>query len=250
MNTLKYTVSGKGFPVVFLHGFLEDQTMWNTILPHFNAIQSICIDLPGHGASDGCSGECSLNTLSRQVKRLLSDIIPDKRFSIVGHSLGGYVALNIARDHDLSIKKIILLHSHPFPDPEEKKKDRTRVANIVDYNKLLFIKEAIPGLFYQPQSYTKEIITLISRASKMEKENIIQTIYAMRDRERNTAIFDKFGKNLHVIQGEFDSLIDAKMMGEYMSTTACHFHLIESIGHMGHIEAQEKTIAILHSILK
>ena len=54
-NKLNYRVSGNGYPVVFLHGFLESVSMWDYI--NIQDVQSIFIDLPGHGKSNNMKTE-------------------------------------------------------------------------------------------------------------------------------------------------------------------------------------------------
>lgn len=48
---LHYRITGNGYPVLLLHGFLEDESMWKEIRQSFDGFQFICVDLPGHGAS-------------------------------------------------------------------------------------------------------------------------------------------------------------------------------------------------------
>lgn len=216
MTTLNFTQQGKGEPLILLHGFLEDNSMWNFMLDAYPSNKIICIELPGHGKSIGMKGNWSLHNMALAVKNCILKSVGTSSISIIGHSLGGYIGLRIAEMLPQQMKHLILLHSHPWPDKEEKKKDRTRVAAIVDYNKTLFINEAIPGLFYDQKKYQTEIDNAIAIASKMKKENIIQTIYAMRDRHSKVSIFNTI-PNLSVIQGAHDPLIDAKKM-----ETLCH----------------------------
>lgn len=249
MTQLNHKSRGKGSPVVLLHGFLENNSMWEPLFPALDNQQIISIELPGHGKSKGLEGGWNLPGITETVKNCIDAIIPQQDFSVIGHSLGGYVALELSRSCADRLNKIVLLHSHPFPDKEEKKKDRTRVANIVDYNKALFIKEAIPGLFYEAQKYQPIIEQLILDALEMKKTDIMHTIYAMRDRESSATMFPLLNEKLHVIQGEFDSLIDAKMMQEICSKSNAHFHLIPNIGHMGQWEATSIVSELLKSIL-
>jgi pimeloyl-ACP methyl ester carboxylesterase len=246
---LNYRIVGKGYPVVFLHGFLESNAMWKNILPGLNNIQAICIELPGHGESPLLEEMLSLPIISKAVKNTIESL-SIKPFSIVGHSLGGYVALHLAEDPTLKIDNIVLLHSHPWADKEKKKGDRNRVAKIVNYNKMLFLNEAIPSLYHQPEKYETIINHLIEEAYKMSEDAIVQTLFAMRDREEKTNVLKDLGKRIHIIQGEFDQLINAKEMEEALGDTGNNFHLIENIGHMGHDEARDEVIKHLGSLLK
>ena len=51
-KTIHYSTDGSGFPLVLIHGFCEDSTMWNDFISHFSNFQIIRIDLPGLGKSE------------------------------------------------------------------------------------------------------------------------------------------------------------------------------------------------------
>ena len=245
-NILNYRIVGNGYPVIFLHGFLESNAMWEDIVENLPKIQAICIELPGHGQSPLLQDSLSLTSISEAVKETLESMMI-KQFSIVGHSLGGYVALHLAEDPDLTINTIVLLHSHPWADSEKKKIDRDRVVKIVDYNKMLFLKEAIPSLYYNEVQNETQINHLIEDAYQMSEKAITQTLIAMRNREDKTNVLKKWGQKVQIIQGEFDQLIDARAMEETSKISGNNFHLIKGIGHMGHHEAKEEIIKLLGS---
>ena len=248
-HILNYRIVGEGYPVVFLHGFLESNAMWENVLQGLPKIQAICIELPGHGESPLLKEDLSLPLMTEAVKKTINSLSIEK-FSIVGHSLGGYVALHLVEDSSLKIDSIVLLHSHPWADAESKKIDRSRVAKIVNYSKILFLKEAIPSLYCKPEQFETRINHLIDEAYKMSEEAIVQTLYAMRDREDKTSVLKKLGKKGHIIQGEFDQLIDAKEMEETSKNTGSDFHMINDIGHMGHDEATKEVIELLGFLQK
>ncbi|PWH85446.1 alpha/beta fold hydrolase [Brumimicrobium oceani] len=252
---LNYRIVGEGYPVVFLHGFLESNSMWENVITQLPNIQAICIELPGHGKSELLDEKLSLSNITEAVKSTILEIKKEKQeekqeekkdgFSIVGHSLGGYVALHLAEDKDLKIDQITLLHSHPWADSESKKVDRGRVARIVEYNKMLFLKEAIPSLYFKPEFFETKINHLIEEAYEMSEEAIVQTLFAMRNREDKSEVLRKWKERIHIIQGEFDSLIDAKTLQKQALESGNIFHLIKSIGHMGHHENEKEVISLL-----
>ena len=117
---LNYTIQGEGFPVVFIHGFLEDLTMWRHMAP-ITGFQSICIDLPGHGLSEA-SEDLAIPSMATQVALLLDALNIDK-FHVVGHSMGGYVGLELLSSDDRT-QKLVLMNSNFWSDDEEKKNNR------------------------------------------------------------------------------------------------------------------------------
>lgn len=248
VQNLNYRIVGEGYPVVFLHGFLESNTMWKNLVPQLDGLKAVCIELPGHGKSALLEETLSLKNITQAVKSTIESL-GLKEFSVIGHSMGGYVALHLAEEMSAEINQLILFHSHPWADSEEKKKDRNRAAKIVEEHKIFFLKESIPNLYYKAAPFEKEINAQIEEAYEMSESAIIQSLLAMRDREDKTNVLQKWKDKLHVIQGEFDPLIDAKRMKEETQVFGNHFYEINSIGHMGYNERNGEVIQILKQLL-
>jgi pimeloyl-ACP methyl ester carboxylesterase len=243
MSTLNIRIQGIGKPVVFLHGFLESSTMWKYLEFPEHMIQCIYIDIPGHGTSSTLIDDTpSIMSLARAIHdNLLSRGID--RFDLVGHSMGGYVALEIARIVNFS-PKVLLLNSNFWADSSEKKQNRDRVISIIKKNKNLFIQEAIPGLFIRPNKHKSEIEVLISEAKTMAEDGITYASLAMRNRPDLTYFAKSIASNLVCIQGEKDGIVSEQEMKD-KSINQIPFITIPNAGHMSHIEASrvvKKTI--------
>ena len=155
---LFHRVSGIGHPVLFLHGFLESSTMWDFLdLP--DSIQKIVVDLPGHGNSLDVSEESTMNYMAELVFDLLV-LLNVKQYTIVGHSMGGYVGLELMK-RDSNCNKLVLLNSNFWNDSPEKIQNRERVSNVIRTNKSHFLYETIPNLFLNPEKYDYEVKALI-----------------------------------------------------------------------------------------
>lgn len=241
---LNHRVIGEGYPVVFLHGFLESNTMWKSVVPKLKGVKAILIELPGHGDSPfyPYGEEMIIRDMSEDVNEVLKTLSIGN-FSIVGHSLGGYVALDLKTiDNKNTIEKVVLLNSHPWSDSEPKKKERTRVVNIVDHNKLLFLNEAIPNLYRNPVKYKKEVQIQLREATKMTEVAIIQSLIAMRDRKAAMEIMKELKHDCLVIQGRYDHLISFNEMEEFTRKYGNVYYLVEDAGHMAHHESEEEVI--------
>ena len=97
-STIFYRVSGLGNPVIFLHGFLENHSIWNTIATEIETLgfKVVLIDLPCHGKSRFDGSICSMQFMAKAVQKIMAEEKISNPF-IFGHSLGGYVALEIAK---------------------------------------------------------------------------------------------------------------------------------------------------------
>jgi pimeloyl-ACP methyl ester carboxylesterase len=70
-----YTDDGKGHPIVFLHGFLENVSMWNPFIPELSKNNRVvCIDLLGHGKTDCLGYVHSMEAMAHTVKAVLDHL--------------------------------------------------------------------------------------------------------------------------------------------------------------------------------
>lgn len=243
MTSLNNRVIGKGKPVVFLHGFLESQTMWEYLPLDDLKVQTILIDLPGHGKSSlEENAEPSILYMAEQVKLTLNTMNVEE-YDIVGHSMGGYVALELARI-DMRCKKIVLLNSNFWGDSEAKRMDRLRVAEIVQQMKSLFLNEAIPNLFVNPSTQMDQVIQLINEANEMDSVSIAYASIAMSERKDYSKEVNRDEYNIYLIQGEKDSIVPNEMMNEKLLCKK-KMRVIKECGHMCHIEAPDKVMEAL-----
>lgn len=242
-DKLNFRIIGEGYPVVFLHGFLESLTMWEYLQIEKFPFQSILIDLPGHGKSiNDAEREPSIDFMAERVLDILSNL-NIQSFSIVGHSMGGYVALSIKNQsiHKLNksfdCQKVVLLNSNFWVDNDLKKKDRLRVAEIVFKNKELFLHTAIPNLFNEPDKFKKQISLLLKEAISMNEHDIAYSSLAMRSREDFSELVSNFETDFLIIQGENDSIVPMDLMIKMISKLELEYVLVKDAGHMAHIQS-------------
>jgi pimeloyl-ACP methyl ester carboxylesterase len=242
-------ISGSGRPVLFLHGFLESNQMWRELTFSSLDIQSIYIHLNGHGelAKQAYKKIHSIKQLAKEIFEKLKPLNLES-YDCVGHSLGGYVALELAK-LDVRLNKLVLFHSNHWEDTEEKKKNRNRVAKIVAANFNLFLHEAIPNLFYEPTSYTQEIKSLIKNAQTIAPQTVIDCSLAMRDRLDNDEFVCENRERCYLIQGALDKTMDTEVARKKWKGEKIHFFEVENCSHMGHFEQKEIIENLLSKII-
>ena len=244
-NMLYNKIEGEGKIIVFLHGFLESSTMWDYLdLKQLNA-KKIFIDLPGHGKSNIILPDSpSVSFMAEKVNELLSNLI-ESEIMVVGHSMGGYVALELAKINS-NISKVILLNSNFWQDSSEKQKDRDRVVEIIKHAKDKFIQEAIPNLFSFPENHQQKINEIVNEAKSFTVDGISFATKAMRDRCDNSKWVMENTSKIHIIQGELDKTAPLDLMYEKLPKNVS-ISLIEDAGHMTHIEASNQVLEIISS---
>jgi len=106
---------GAGNPVVLIHGFSGDLDNW---LFNLDALQSegpvVALELPGHGASSKVLETGSLRELADVLVRVLEKLEVSAA-TLIGHSLGGAVAMRIAIDHPQLARSLVLLAPAGLP---------------------------------------------------------------------------------------------------------------------------------------
>jgi pimeloyl-ACP methyl ester carboxylesterase len=173
---------------------------------------------------------------------------------IVGHSMGGYVALQFASQNENLLMGLALFHSHAQADTDEAKENRRRTINIVKQNRSGFIRQFIPDLFDQRHvgEYAFDIQKLLDIASKMSPDSIVVALSAMRDRDNQLHYLSLSTIPIFFIIGKQDSRMPySKILQQAAIPAHSEVLLLEDVGHMGFIEAPVKTLkALRHFALK
>lgn len=245
-TNLHYQIVGEGKPILFLHGFLEDNSIWNSIYPFFleKNHQIILIDLPCHGLSRFDGESCSMV----QMATALNEFLLEKKIVepfVFGHSMGGYVGLELLR---LCKINLTLVHSNFWADTEEKKKDRNRVIEVVKANKNLFLSESIPNLFAPKnrKEFTETIYELIKKANEIPANEIIAATCGIRDRKSAYDLMNS--ENITIIQGSEDVIIPESVL-ESENKKLKQVPTIYIIKNCGHMSFYEQPIELINLLL-
>ncbi|AVR44985.1 alpha/beta hydrolase [Christiangramia fulva] len=234
---INFSSEGEGNPLVLLHGFLEDIRIWNDLAKELKKErQVICIDLPGHGKSEGFSDVHTMAEMANAVKKVL-DEIEVENISIAGHSMGGYVSLEFLNNFPKMVKSIMLINSTPVDDSVEKKKAREKAVELVSKNKKAYINMAIPNLFSRESKvkFCPEIEDLKNRAMKMEVKNIQAALRGMKIRTNHKSLLRSASIQKAIVAGEEDPILDFNELKSIAEECDCNFYATEN-GHNSYIE--------------
>ena len=144
---IHYSDQGKGSAIILLHGFLENSSMWNNLIPHLiKRNRVICIDLLGHGKTECLGYVHSMDLMAETVNAVLKQI-RIQRVKLIGHSMGGYVALAFCDAFPEKVKALCLMNSTSRADSDEKKINRNRAIEAVKNNYKTFVRISISNLF-------------------------------------------------------------------------------------------------------
>ncbi|WP_111706910.1 alpha/beta fold hydrolase [Lutibacter citreus] len=247
-SQVHFSDTGKGSAIVLLHGFLENSSMWNSTVNILSTkFRVICIDLLGHGKTENLGYVHSMNDQAEMVKTVLNHLHL-RKYMLVGHSMGGYIALAFGKLFPENVKGLCLMNSTALPDTEEKKINRDRGIKAVKQNHKTFIRIAIPMLFSEKNRtiFKKEIEEVIEEALKLSPQGITAALEGMKIRENLTSIYKNTTFPIEMIIGKQDPALDYNSL--IYQTKNTKVSIVEfPDGHMSHIENKND---LIESLLK
>jgi pimeloyl-ACP methyl ester carboxylesterase len=113
VNSLKtfYEAKGEGKPLILVHGAGGASTYWfNQLSGLSSELRVIAIDLPGHGKSEPLKGKPTFEQYAKHVDEFIKEMKLSK-VVLLGHSMGGLIAQQIALNHQEILEKLIIVDS-------------------------------------------------------------------------------------------------------------------------------------------
>ena len=232
-----YTDNGNGDAVILLHGFLENSTMWEDFVTELSKKNRIiCIDLLGHG-NTGCLGYIHTMELMAEIIKHVLDQLKISYASLIGHSMGGYVALAFAENYPKMVKSVCLMNSTPNEDSKERKTNRERAIIAVKNNYKAFVRIAIVNLF-RPKNrtiFSEKIKTIKEEALKTPVQGIIAALEGMKIRKDREKFFKNATFKKLMIISKKDPVLDYESLINQTKNTNIRVAIFPD-GHMSHIE--------------
>ena len=235
--------------VVLLHGYLENMLVWEEFIPLiYKSVRVVTIDIPGHGISQVRGEIHTMDYLAQVVSDALEALKIDRAY-IVGHSMGGYVALALCEHYPEKVAGVVLLHSTPNADSEEKRKNREREIAIVKSGKKELLARTAPSAGFAADNRrrcSENIEDLAQIIHLTEDDGIVALLAGMMERKDQNEML----RQLHVPQlfifGKKDEYIVADTAAAIAAShPEAQVVWMESSGHMSFIEEPEKCAAAL-----
>jgi pimeloyl-ACP methyl ester carboxylesterase len=255
-----YRIAGQGKPVILLHGFGEDGSIWQNQATFLqNHFHLIIPDLPGSGTSESIA-DMTMDGMAGLVKEIITIEFPETSneagsFVLIGHSMGGYITLAFAQNYPAIPAAFGLFHSSAFADSEEKKTSRLKSIEFINKNGAYeFLKTSLPGLFWHGHNGLKAInpyeIDLVENGKNFSPAALVAYYYAMINRPDRITVLQNFNRPVLFIIGENDPAIpfDQSLKQCYLPIES-HVHILRNSAHMGMLEEPEKCNGILFDFL-
>jgi pimeloyl-ACP methyl ester carboxylesterase len=209
--------------VVLIHAFPLDERMWEPQLALLGDQQVVVPNLYGLGGS----------SIDGWAERVLDEV--EGELVVVGASLGGYVALAMARRDPERIRGLLVAGSRATPDPPDRKALRDEMIRVVE-------KEGIEGWnrdFSPPGP------------SNRTTDELVRGIEALRDRPDATDVVTSFEAPLVVVVGDQDDILPVDEARQIAASAPNgRLEVVEGAGHVVSVDAPERFNQILLGLLR
>jgi pimeloyl-ACP methyl ester carboxylesterase len=242
-NSIAYERRGKGRPLVLIHGYPLDHTIWEPIVPLLeNDFDLILPDLRGFGESDVPKTKYAMSDLAADVAGLL-DRLGIEKAAVAGHSMGGYVALAFAHAYPHRMLGLGLVSSQALADPPERKASRYQEAEDTLSNGVGKVAEGMSVKLTADTSLQAALKELILR---QRPEGLAGALRAMADRPDSTPFLSEFDFPVVIVHGLADMLVPIERARTVRAAVKRGDLVeVERAGHMPMMEAPAQTAKAL-----
>jgi 3-oxoadipate enol-lactonase len=201
---LAYQEQGQGSPLMLVHGFPFDHSIWDAVAGHIQSeVRVILPDLRGFGNSPSSSSAFSMMNMAGDLVMLL-DHLKIEKVVLVGHSMGGYIGLAFAKAFPDRLSGLGLVASKASADTPEQKAGRYALAVEVDRKGVVAVVDANLQLYSPQTQVLKKTRKIMLQCSP---QAVSAALKGMAEREDMTSVITGLDLPTLVITGEVDTII-------------------------------------------
>jgi 3-oxoadipate enol-lactonase len=241
-TTINYTERGlpQGIPVVFIHGFPLNHTMWEPQMKALpNHFRAITYDIRGHGESDIGDGQYTIEFFVDDLLSLLDHLVIDRAI-ICGLSMGGYIALRAYERSPERIKALVLCDTKSEADTNEAKLKRSAIVRNVKTNGTGPFADEFVTAILAPQTFQThpEIVESIKKMIRANSPiGISGASLALGCRTDTSAALSTINVPTLILVGEHDMLTPPTVSESMHSRIVnSELHVVVHAGHMSNLE--------------
>lgn len=237
--TLSYDEMGSGVPLLLVHGWPHDCTLWSGQLAGLSTrARCIAPDLRGFGGSS-VEGPYSMEQYADDLVALL-DHLGLAQAVVCGLSMGGYVAMAMLRRHPERVRALILTDTRATPDTRDGREKRARLAEFV-------LDHGVPALAARQLKAMVGASTLATRPELCESlvrmmsaaplEGVVGALRAMAERASSVEMLGSASLPVLVVGGSEDSFTPPdELRALAAGIPGSRFELLEGGGHVSPFE--------------
>lgn len=242
---LSFDDVGEGsIPIVFLHGFPFDKTMWQEQLDFLKSTHRvIAYDIRGFGKSIDEESHLNMDLFTNDLI-LFIDKLGLEKVIICGLSMGGYIALNAMKRFPSRFEALILCDTQCIADSYEVKVNRYKtISDIREFGPSNFNEGFINKVFHEKSIVHKpELVEQIRKVVFSNSEHIIiQGLTALAERVETCSILEDITIPTLIICGREDAITpleESKFLNKQIKGSV--LHVINDAGHVSNLEGSSK----------
>lgn len=231
---MAYTDEGDGIPLVFIHGFPLNRNTWSKQVEVFkSSYRVIAPDLRGLGETEATPGPAPMSCFAEDLNALLHHLGTGPAI-LVGHSMGGYVALAFAKAFPKALRALVLVGTKAGADSPEGAAARRVMAGKVRAEGTSVVVEAMAPKMLSAR-HPDEVMSASARAfmASANPEGVISALLGMAERPDAGSWLGKIRVRTLVIAGADDTIIppsesETLMMG----IPSAQLKIIPKAGHL------------------
>lgn len=248
---LAYTDTGSGRPIVLIHGYPFNRSLWDDQIPALsNNHRVIAPDLRGFGESDASQEPSTMNRLAADVAALM-DHLEIPRATIGGLSMGGYVALAFYKQFASRVRALVLADTRAQADTEEAKQTRAQHAEKALSEGMAGIADLMLPKLLTPETVSKhpEIVKRVrDMMLKTKPEGAAAALRGMAERDDQMELLPKITVPTLILVGAEDAITpvaDSEKMHHAIQGSS--LVVLDHAGHVSNLErTQQFNDALLH----
>jgi len=229
-----YTDEGKGIPLLFVHGFPFARGIWSRQVAAFKANHRVLApDLRGFGESQGTPGKVAMRTYADDLYALLQGLHAPPAI-LVGHSMGGYIAMAFANAYPEALRGLVLVGTKAGPDVPEVAEARRELAARVQTEGTSAVVSAMASKMLSARNHVADLAKSGKAMMGVAKpEGVISALLGMADRpDAGPWLKDVEARTL-VMSGAMDDVIPPSEAGALMMAfPSAQLRLIPNAGHL------------------
>jgi 3-oxoadipate enol-lactonase len=249
-----YDEAGSGTPVVLLHGFPFNRSMWSEQIEVLTSRHHVLApDLRGHGETTVTTEPATMEEMAHDVAALMEKL-EIRRAAICGLSMGGYVAMALYRMFPLRARALILADTRAGADTEEAKANREAQAEKALQQGMAGIADAMLPKLLSPKTVARNP-AVVARVREMilktNQEGAAAALRGMARRRDQTGFLSRVICPALIAVGREDMIAplpEAQLM--HREIGGSRLEVIEDAGHVSNIEQPESFNRVLTKFLR
>ena len=237
---VRYVDSGSGEPVLLMHGLGGSIESWaNNVDELAKSMRVIAIDLPGFGLSDKPKMNYTIKFYRGFAVQLLEQLRLGQA-SVVGSSLGGHVAAEVAISRPSLVKKLVLISpAGALPRSFRGSPALWKYVRVLHARSVGQVKQALSAVDGKPvdDSYAQLVYQKISMPGA--KEAFLSALAGSANAPRLNSRLNRIKAPTLLLWGKEDYMIPVKFVEPFVEMKNCRIVMLENCGHRPHFERPE-----------